>query len=72
MNFAMPYVPIFSKMQLSLFLWNGRWIYPPNAFFFLTHGLYFKVLFNTTLEMLTGSSLGTGNLPFLLTWYFCG
>lgn len=72
MNFAVPYVSIFSKMELSLFLWNEIWIYAPNAFFFLTHGLYFKVFFNATLEMLTGSSSGAGNLPFLLTWCFPG
>lgn len=71
MNFAMPYMSIFSKMKLSLYLWNKIWIYPPNAFF-LSHGLYFKVFFNATLKMLTGSSLGTGNLPFLLTWCFSG
>lgn len=39
---------------------------------FLTHGLYFKVFFNTALKMLTGSSLGIRNLPLLLTWCFSG
>lgn len=33
MSFAVFYVPIFSKMQLGLFLWNETWIFPPNAFF---------------------------------------
>lgn len=71
MNFTMPYMSIFSKMKLSFYLWNKIWIQPPNTFF-LAHGLYFKVFFNATLKMLTGSSLGTGNLPFLLTWCFSG
>lgn len=33
MNFALPYMSIFSKMKLGLYLWNEIRIYPPNAFF---------------------------------------
>lgn len=70
MNFAVPYMSIFSKIKLRFF--GTRYGFNPPQHTFLTYGLYFKVFFNTALKMLTGSSLGTGNLPFLLTWCFSG
>lgn len=71
MNLAMPCMSIFSKMKLKMEPLGQELDASPKDRL-LTHGLNFKVFFNSLLKMFAGSFLGTGNLPFLLAHCFSG